>query len=324
MSKPLVSYIIASFNHEQFIERTLRSIINQTVTDIEVFVIDDGSGDRTFERAQSIAIADKRVTVIRESHGGVVAARNKGIKLATAALVSIIDSDDTIPIDRTERFLKIFYESPGCVLAYGDAALIDHRDRVIGRFWRNYPPKKGEFATKLFSSYCFVPAVSVMFKRSVLVQSGLFWGQGPNTDYLKWIELGLLGEVIRIDGAPLGSWRLHENNTSRSGADRIVARYEDLQLELTALLQRNPKLLEILSKRTIDKRFSRCFFMGGVNAMTQKKWERAMQAFKRSYSSYRSPLYLLAILGCSWPIRSLSNLVLSVILKLKAPVILLK
>lgn len=324
MGKPFVSYIIASFNHEQFIERSLRSIINQTVSDIEIFLVDDGSSDRTYDLAKAIGTADARITLVSAPHEGVVAARNRAINLSTAPLVSVIDSDDIIPFDRTERFLEVFEKFPHCVLAFGDAALIDQDDQVIGSFWRNYPPKKGEFSASLFSSYCFVPAVAVMFRRSAFDKSGQFWGPGPNCDYLKWIELGLVGEVVRINGAPLGSWRLHRNNTSRSEQDCVVARYENLKMGLEELLQRNSKLKSMLSQRVINRRISRCLFMGGVNAALQRKWAVAIDAFKRAYLNYRSPIYIFAMLSCLWPIRLLSVYALSIFLKVKAPILLLR
>ena len=92
--QPLVSVIVPAYNAEAFIGDTLDSIINQTYTNLEVLVVDDGSQDRTPEIVESIAQKDPRVILLRQSNAGVAAARNLAIQKSTGDYIAPIDADD--------------------------------------------------------------------------------------------------------------------------------------------------------------------------------------------------------------------------------------
>jgi glycosyltransferase involved in cell wall biosynthesis len=94
VSSPSVSVIIPACNAERTLVETVESVLAQTLQDIEVIVIDDGSTDATQEIARSFAARDPRVRVIVQANGGVADARNAGIRAARAPLVSPIDADD--------------------------------------------------------------------------------------------------------------------------------------------------------------------------------------------------------------------------------------
>lgn len=91
---PLVSVITPAFNAEGTLAETLESALAQTLREIEVIVIDDGSTDGTRKIAESFAARDPRVRVIVQANGGVADARNAGIRAARAPLVSPLDADD--------------------------------------------------------------------------------------------------------------------------------------------------------------------------------------------------------------------------------------
>ena len=283
MSWPKVSFVVASYNHEEFVGDLLRSILAQTVDDLELIVIDDGSSDGTAQIARDIASSDARVQVHVQENRGVIGARNRGVLLSRGQYVSVVDSDDLLPMERTKWQVEALDADPNASLVYGDAWIIDRNGNRINRFFEVYPPVPGDLAVELFSNYCFVPAVSVMFRRVAFDRSGPFWGPGPNTDYLKWIELGLFGEAICLSSRQLGCWRLHGDNVSTVPAGGRVRQYEELREALQCLVQRYPDLGRQIGERRLCRRFGRCHFMGAFYAGSEHAWDHARIHFGNAY-----------------------------------------
>ncbi len=96
-----VSVVIPAYNAENFIGETLESVINQTWTNIEAFVIDDGSSDNTVAEANKYS--SDRLKVITQNNSGACVARNKGLKLASGQYIQFLDADDVISHDKIEQ-----------------------------------------------------------------------------------------------------------------------------------------------------------------------------------------------------------------------------
>lgn len=89
-----ISVIIPAFNVEKYIERCINSVIQQSLKEIEIIVIDDGSTDRTLEIIQKIQKSDKRIVIIEQKNQGSSMARNSGLEVARGKYISFLDSDD--------------------------------------------------------------------------------------------------------------------------------------------------------------------------------------------------------------------------------------
>lgn len=96
MMKPLVSVIVPVYKVEPYLERCLGSLVNQTLKEIEIIVIDDGSPDRCGEICDFYAARDERFRVVHQENRGLSAARNVGIDLAQADYLMFVDSDDWV------------------------------------------------------------------------------------------------------------------------------------------------------------------------------------------------------------------------------------
>ena len=107
----LVSIVMPAFNSEQFIEKAIRSVIDQTYSNWELLVCDDGSTDNTKDIIRSFA--DDRIIYVGESARlGAFAARNMLIKRSSGAYVTFLDADDYIDIRRIELQVNKFESSP--------------------------------------------------------------------------------------------------------------------------------------------------------------------------------------------------------------------
>lgn len=101
-----ISVIVPVYNVEKYIEKCIRSIMEQTIKEIEIIVINDGSPDGSLEIINRLMKEDKRIKGITKKNGGLSSARNVGIKIATGKYIQHIDGDDWIEKD----FLKSMYE----------------------------------------------------------------------------------------------------------------------------------------------------------------------------------------------------------------------
>ncbi len=113
---PTISIIIPTYNAELTIVETIKSVQQQTFSDFELIVIDDGSRDRTLELIDSIA--DQRIRLFSYENGGVVVARNRGISHATGEFIAFLDHDDLWTPDKLELQLAALQQHQEAGVAY--------------------------------------------------------------------------------------------------------------------------------------------------------------------------------------------------------------
>lgn len=102
-----ISVIIPIYNVEEYLEKCLNSVINQTYKNLEIILIDDGSTDKSGEICDKYAKKDKRIIVIHKENSGVADARNRGLKIATGEYFGFVDSDDYIELDMFETLYNL-------------------------------------------------------------------------------------------------------------------------------------------------------------------------------------------------------------------------
>ena len=118
MEYPLVSIIVPVYNNEKYIERCLNSILNQTYTNIQIIVINDGSTDNSYKICKKYAEQDNRIFLISQKNSGVSSARNTGLKEAKGEVLSFIDSDDWVHERFIEDNLKIMIEKNADMICF--------------------------------------------------------------------------------------------------------------------------------------------------------------------------------------------------------------
>ena len=105
--KPLISLIVPVYNVEPYLRRCVDSILNQTYTNLEVILVDDGSPDNCGAICDEYAAKDPRVRVIHKENGGLSDARNAGLEIMTGSLVGFVDSDDWIEPQMYRRLYEL-------------------------------------------------------------------------------------------------------------------------------------------------------------------------------------------------------------------------
>ncbi len=96
MTKPKVSIVVPVYNTEKYLKRCIDSIMNQTLEDIEIIIVDDGSKEECALFCDEIAKTDSRIRVVHKQNAGLGYARNSGIEAATGEYIGFVDSDDYI------------------------------------------------------------------------------------------------------------------------------------------------------------------------------------------------------------------------------------
>lgn len=102
-TQPLVSVIVAVYKVEPYVERCVRSIMEQTYRNLEIILVDDGSPDKSGEICDRLALEDARITVYHQTNNGASAARNFGVSKSCGEYIAYIDSDDYVAGNYIER-----------------------------------------------------------------------------------------------------------------------------------------------------------------------------------------------------------------------------
>lgn len=110
---PRFSVIVPVYQAEKLLEKCIRSVLEQTFTDWELILVDDGSRDRSGEICDNFAGFDERISVIHQANGGVSAARNAGIDMASGQYIAFLDSDDFMLPDMLKKMDDAISET-GC------------------------------------------------------------------------------------------------------------------------------------------------------------------------------------------------------------------
>ena len=101
-----ISVIIPVYNVEEYLERCLNSVVNQTFKDLEIICVNDGSTDSSGEILQKFARKDARIKIIKRPNGGLSAARNTGLEVMSGEYFAFLDSDDWIDLNFYEKLYE--------------------------------------------------------------------------------------------------------------------------------------------------------------------------------------------------------------------------
>src|SRR3989338_2144040 len=124
-----VSVVIPAYNSVATVSAAIESVLRQTVEPAEVIVVDDGSSDRTIEQVTRF---EAPVRYVRQQHGGVAAARNRGLAEAQGDYVAFLDADDLWLRHKLEQQLAVFEEDPRTDAVQCSVYLVNNSLEVVG------------------------------------------------------------------------------------------------------------------------------------------------------------------------------------------------
>ena len=125
-----VSVIIAAYNIENYIDKCIQSILDQTLIDIEVIVVNDGSTDNTLNKIIKYKDLDTRIVVVNKENGGVQSARNEGLKIARGKSILFVDGDDWLERDALENLYNELENNKLDIVCYGYYQFIEGKEKI--------------------------------------------------------------------------------------------------------------------------------------------------------------------------------------------------
>lgn len=220
---PLVSIIIGNYNYEKFIGKAIDSALNQTYTNIEIIVVDDGSTDSSRE---IIASYGERIIPVFKENGGQPSNYNAGFSSSQGDIICFLDSDDIFLPNKVSRIVSIFESYKDIGWCFHSLQLIDENDELLGRTTTvNYKSgerdyrhilKRGKLPPSL------PPCPNLCFKRSLIekILPMPTTKKMPGSDhYLKYIAVAISKGFILAEDLTLQ--RIHGNNMGTLRTDKL-------------------------------------------------------------------------------------------------------
>lgn len=102
----MISIIVPIYNAADYLEQCIRSLVQQTESDLQIILVDDGSTDRSRPILETFAKQDERIILLQQPHAGQSAARNRGLQHATGEYIAFVDADDSLEPDWCEQHLQ--------------------------------------------------------------------------------------------------------------------------------------------------------------------------------------------------------------------------
>ncbi len=207
-----VDVVIPVFNGARTVDSAVASIAAQSLADIRILVVDDGSTDDTAARVGRMAKLDRRIVLLRQANGGIVDALNAGLDACTAPLVARQDADDLAAPDRLERQVAFLLAHPEVNAVSGAVRHIDEDGRVMGSVLRLVSPDRADLS--LFPQrepYLMHPFLMMRRRAAAAVGGYRHVFHAEDTD-LYW-RLQETGGLVNMDEV-LGDYRMHAGSVT--------------------------------------------------------------------------------------------------------------
>ncbi len=237
MPPPLISVVIPAYNHEQYIGAAIDSVLEQSISDLELIIVDDGSTDNTAKVIQSYD--DPRISYTWQENQDAYNTINRGMGMARGAYISILNSDDVYTKDRLEKCLA-YAEEHGSEVIFTDVIPISDQGETIDdphHPWikfhqnnRNHYLQYNDLYTGFLHGNYMVTTSNLFMTKSAVDKTGGFANLRylHDYDYIFRLMLSCPDKVTYLKNDKLLHYRLHGSNTISQAA--IIGREQDLDI----------------------------------------------------------------------------------------------
>ncbi|MCC5634267.1 glycosyltransferase [Nostoc sp. CHAB 5844] len=239
-SIPKISVIIPAYNSEKTIKLTIDSVLNQSFTDFELIVINDGSTDSTLDIVSQIQ--DLRLKILSFENAGGNVSRNRGLQQASGEFVSFLDADDIWTLDKLASQLKALQDSIDAKVAYSWTDYIDENGKFLVA--GNHISVNGDVYERLLVSNFLENGSNPLIYREALIELGGFdESLSAAQDWDMWLRLAAKNSFICVPAVQI-LYRVSANSLSSN-----LSRQEKACLQV---LERAYHARKFLSKNILD------------------------------------------------------------------------
>lgn len=224
MEKGLVSIITPMYNGERFVGDTIHSVLNQTYSNWEIIVIDDGSKDKGPEKVKKFAAQDNRINIFSQANGGSAAARNNGIRRAKGQYIALLDADDTWNPDFLEKQINLMNEKKALLVYSSHTRIDEHSKEILTPF---IVPEKINYNDLLKS--CYISCLTGLYDTSVYGKVYLREDmKSLRDDYVYWLEIMKKVKVAYGNKEIIANYRILNSSASRKKNKVIIPHFKVL------------------------------------------------------------------------------------------------
>lgn len=205
---PTISVLVAVHNEEKFIDEAINSVLEQSLNNFELIVIDDGSFDHTWQKIEAHAAKDERVKAIRAGKIGKSAAYNMAFRLSSSNIITFFAGDDVLPNDSLANRIKPFNNFSllkDKVAAFGHRKLVSELKKYDGLVIPKNP-KKGSKA-----------GGTIVFSRAMANHIFPIPEELPNEDTWAGLCIDFFADNLFVIEEVILHYRIHEGNARRKG-----------------------------------------------------------------------------------------------------------
>ena len=168
--RPLISVVMSVYNCEKYINEAIESILNQTYSNLEFIIVNDGSTDSSLDIIQYHMKNDQRIVLLNRENKGLPFSLNEGIKKSKGKYIARMDADDISILSRLEEQLEYILKH-NLDLVYSDTLLIDKNGEEI---CATYRPKNVEKVLSNLEIHNFIPHPTILIKSDVFEKYGFY------------------------------------------------------------------------------------------------------------------------------------------------------
>ncbi len=240
---PKISVVIPAYNAAKTIKETIQSVLNQTFTDLELIIINDGSQDATLEIVERIP--DPRIRLFSYPNAGPTVSRNRGILHAVGDYISFIDADDLWTPDKLESQFNALQTNPQAAVAYSWTNSIDERGKLLRRGF--YVQLNGDVYKTLLVINFLENGSNPLIRRTALVEMGGFEESLTHgEDWDMWLRLASSYDFVAVP-SPQVLYRISPGSASFN----IFKQEEGCLIMIERAFTQVPESLQNLKRLTL-------------------------------------------------------------------------
>jgi alpha-1,3-rhamnosyltransferase len=250
---PLITVVIPSFNHQDYVAQSIQSVLDQTYKRIELIVIDDGSIDYSVKIIQKLLLENEFKFIARKNRG-LARTLNEGVKLAKGKYICFLASDDYFLPRRIEHAVtRLEHPNNDAIATYTDGFIIDDKNKKVSKFSDIYPrPILGDTYSNLIVGN-WIPAMGITYKTNILKEF-MFDVRFIIEDYTLYLKI-FYRNKFKIDFYKSFDFCYRQHGANISNISKVMTYEGKLIKKNFPDVKRHAEFIENFKKRNFSKFF---------------------------------------------------------------------